>query len=56
MLRRFLHTAAQSSHLGAVDPLDGANKDVKDPGKQSRLGKYKDQRDRIDSDTTSRLR
>ncbi|KAI0719630.1 DNA photolyase, FAD-binding/Cryptochrome [Cerioporus squamosus] len=39
----------------AVDPLDDANKDVKDPGKQSRLGKYKDQRDRLDSDTTSRL-
>ncbi|RPD67238.1 hypothetical protein L227DRAFT_538252 [Lentinus tigrinus ALCF2SS1-6] len=55
MLRRFLYTAAQSSRLGAVDPLDDANKDVKDPGKQSRLGKYKDQRDRIDSDTTSRL-
>ncbi|TFK92182.1 hypothetical protein K466DRAFT_582102 [Polyporus arcularius HHB13444] len=55
MLRQFLYTASRSSHLGAMDPLEDANEAVKDPGKHSRLGKYKDQRDRLDSDTTSRL-
>ncbi|RDX55540.1 hypothetical protein OH76DRAFT_748996 [Lentinus brumalis] len=55
MLRQFLYTASRSSHLGAVDPLEDANEAVKDPGKHGRLGKYKDQRDRLDSDTTSRL-
>ncbi|KAI0750757.1 DNA photolyase, FAD-binding/Cryptochrome [Daedaleopsis nitida] len=55
MLRRFLRTASRSSHLGAVDPLDDGAKDVKDPARQSRLGKYKDQRDRLDGDTTSRM-
>ena len=56
VLRRFLRTAARSSHLGAVDPLDDGVKEVKDPARQSRLGKYKDQRDRLDSDSTSRIR
>ncbi|KAI0677169.1 DNA photolyase, FAD-binding/Cryptochrome [Trametes maxima] len=54
MLSRFLNTAARSSQFGAVDPLTKGAKQV-DPTKQSRLGKYKDARDRMDSDTTSRL-
>lgn len=54
MLRRFLVTASRSSQFGAVDPLTPGTKDV-DPTKQSRLGKYKDARDRMDADTTSRL-
>ncbi|KAI0832344.1 DNA photolyase, FAD-binding/Cryptochrome [Trametes gibbosa] len=54
MLRRFLVTATRSSQFGAVDPLTKGAKDV-DPTKQSRLGKYKDARDRMDADTTSRL-
>ncbi|KAI0774202.1 DNA photolyase, FAD-binding/Cryptochrome [Fomes fomentarius] len=55
MLRRFLHTAARASHLGAVDPLDEGVKDVKDSARQSRLAKYKDQRDLLTADTTSRM-
>lgn len=55
MLRRFLKTTARTSQLGAADPLsDGAN-DAKDSTKQSRMGEYKDKRDRLDADTTSRL-
>lgn len=56
MLRRFLRTAARTSHLGAVDPLDEGVKDVKDSARQSRLAKYKDQRDLLTADTTSRMR
>ncbi|KAI1795162.1 DNA photolyase, FAD-binding/Cryptochrome [Ganoderma leucocontextum] len=55
MLRRFLKTTTRASQLGAVDPLADGAKEVKDPTKQSRMGKYKDQRDRLDADTTSRL-
>ncbi|KAI0353585.1 hypothetical protein OH77DRAFT_1407066 [Trametes cingulata] len=54
MLYRFLNTAARASQFGAVDPLADGAKPV-DPTKQSRLGKYKDARDRMDADTTSRL-
>ena len=42
--------------MGAVDPLEGDFKEVKDPARQSRMGKYKDDRDRLDSNTTSRIR
>ena len=55
MLRRFLETAASKSRLGVTDPLGLDVKDVKNPAMQSRLGKYKDERDRVDADTTSRL-
>ncbi|KAI9001086.1 DNA photolyase, FAD-binding/Cryptochrome [Trametes punicea] len=54
MLHRFLQTAARPSQFGAVDPLSEGAK-VVDPMKQSRLGRYKDARDRMDADTTSRL-
>lgn len=57
MLQRFLRTKARSSQFGAVDPLaKGATEPVKNPNKDSRIGKYKDARDRVDADTTSRLR
>lgn len=57
ILNRFLHTKSRSSQLGAVDPLaDGAKLVDKNPEKDSRIGKYKDARDRVDSDTTSRMR
>ncbi|KAH9951658.1 DNA photolyase [Amylocystis lapponica] len=56
MLRRFLCTATRSSQMGAVDPLaDGAVAPSKNPSKASRVGKYKDARDKVDADTTSRL-
>ncbi|KAH9844228.1 DNA photolyase [Rhodofomes roseus] len=56
MLDRFLHTMSRSSQLGAVDPLsEGAKVPTKNPNKDSRVGKYKDERDRLDADTTSRL-
>ncbi|OBZ70312.1 Deoxyribodipyrimidine photo-lyase [Grifola frondosa] len=56
MLDRFLHTSARTSQLGATDPLaDGAKAPSKSPDKESRVGKYKDARDRVDADTTSRL-
>ncbi|KAM5540439.1 hypothetical protein V8D89_005897 [Ganoderma adspersum] len=55
VLRRFLKTATRASQLGAVDPLSDGAKEVNDPTKQSRMAKYKDQRDRLDADTTSRL-
>ncbi|PIL37080.1 hypothetical protein GSI_00772 [Ganoderma sinense ZZ0214-1] len=55
MLRRFLKTATRASQLGAVDPVSDGAKEAKDPARQSRMGKYKDQRDRLDADTTSRL-
>ncbi|KAH9943504.1 DNA photolyase, FAD-binding/Cryptochrome [Epithele typhae] len=55
MLHQFLKSASHASKLGAVNPLEGEAKEVKDPGKQSRLGKYKDDRDRLDADSTSRM-
>ncbi|KAH8105917.1 DNA photolyase, FAD-binding/Cryptochrome [Cristinia sonorae] len=55
MLLRFLYTKSRGSQLGQVDPLaDGAKAPDKNP-KDSRVGKYKDARDRLDADTTSRL-
>ena len=57
MLRRFLYTAARASQMGAVDPLaDGAANPSKNPDKGSRVGKYGDARDKVNADTTSRLR
>lgn len=57
MLQRFLHTKSRSSQLGDVNPLtDGAKPAEKNPAKDSRIGKYKDARDKVDADTTSRLR
>ncbi|KAI0771551.1 DNA photolyase, FAD-binding/Cryptochrome [Trametes elegans] len=54
MLYRFLYTAARNTQFGAVDPLADGAKEV-DVTKKSRLGKYKDARDMLDADTTSRL-
>lgn len=53
MLEAFLNTKARSSQLGAVNPLsEGAEKsDV-----HSRILNYDKDRDKLDRDTTSRLR
>ncbi|CDO71294.1 hypothetical protein BN946_scf184908.g51 [Trametes cinnabarina] len=48
------HQATRASQHGAVDPLSKGATEA-DPTKKSRLGKYKDARDRMDADTTSRL-
>lgn len=57
MLERFLYTMSRSSQMGAVSPLsEGAKEPTKNLGKGTRIGKYKDERDRLDADTTSRLR
>lgn len=57
MLRRFLYTRTRASQMGEVDPLaDGAKEVEKNPAKDSRVGKYKDARDKVNADTTSRLR
>ena len=56
MLSRFLRTKARASQMGAVDPLAVGAIEPKKPTADSRVGKYKDARDRVDSDTTSRLR
>ncbi|EMD40791.1 hypothetical protein CERSUDRAFT_149213 [Gelatoporia subvermispora B] len=56
ILERFLYTMARYAQLGAVDPLsEGADSPTKNPEKNTRIGKYKDVRDRVDADTTSRL-
>ncbi|KAJ3558371.1 hypothetical protein NM688_g965 [Phlebia brevispora] len=56
MLDRFLRTKARTSQLGAVDPLaPGASEPTRSPEKGSRVAKYKDARDHVDADTTSRL-
>ncbi|OCH92919.1 DNA photolyase [Obba rivulosa] len=56
ILERFLQTSARSSQLGTVSPLsEGAVVPIKNPDKNTRIGKYKDARDRVDVDTTSRL-
>ncbi|KAH9482561.1 Deoxyribodipyrimidine photo-lyase [Psilocybe cubensis] len=52
VLERFLTTKKRSSQLGGVDPL--ASGPVACP-KHNRIAKYGNERDRIDSDTTSRL-
>ncbi|THH32951.1 hypothetical protein EUX98_g1252 [Antrodiella citrinella] len=55
MLKRFLNTKSSSSRLGEVDPLAEGAKPAKNSDKDSRIAKYKDARDRVDADTTSRL-
>lgn len=55
-LRRFLQTKARSSQFGAADPLSPGASEPKAGLKDSRVGRYKDARDRVDADTTSRLR
>ena len=56
ILRRFLHTKARAGQFGAVDPLSPGATEPKGGSKDSRVGKYKDARDRVDADTTSRIR
>lgn len=56
ILRRFLHTKTRASQGGAVNPLNLGFSEAKDSSRDSRIGKYKDMRDRVDMDTTSRLR
>ncbi|KDR83626.1 hypothetical protein GALMADRAFT_235921 [Galerina marginata CBS 339.88] len=52
VLARFLTTKKRTAQLGAVDPLSlGFDK----CSKNNRIAKYEKERDRIDSDTTSRL-
>ena len=53
MLRRFLHTKSRHTQLGLADPLCEG---VETSGKKSRAMVYKDDRDRADRDSTSRLR
>jgi hypothetical protein len=48
-----LHTKARSSQLGAVNPL---TLDAEASSQDSRILKYDKFRDRVDQDTTSRLR
>ncbi|CAL1700848.1 unnamed protein product [Somion occarium] len=56
MLSRFLHTRSRASQMGAVDPLtEGVKEPQKEQSKNSRVVKYKDERDRVNADTTSRL-
>lgn len=53
ILHRFLYTRTRRAQLGVVDPLSaGEEVDVK----LSRASLYKDQRDKGDRDSTSRLR
>ncbi len=58
MLRQFLRVKAQSSRLGAVGPLacEAGMPSKGSVGRASRVNKDKDARDRVDADTTSRLR
>ena len=53
MLRRFLRTKSRHSQLGLTDPLDEG---AETSEKKSRVMVYKDDRDRADRDSTSRLR
>lgn len=53
MLHRFLSTKARHSQLGAADPLAQGEEESQT---HSRIMKYAEDRDRVDSDTTSRLR
>ncbi|CCM03144.1 uncharacterized protein FIBRA_05266 [Fibroporia radiculosa] len=55
ILDRFVHTMARGSQLGAVNPLPENAKAPRNSAKDSRLGKYKAARDKVDADTTSRL-
>ena len=57
MLLRFLYTKSRTSQFAEVDPLaEGAKEPQKNPNKESRIGRYNDDRDRVNADTTSRLR
>ncbi|KZV76131.1 hypothetical protein PENSPDRAFT_741498 [Peniophora sp. CONT] len=51
MLRLFMHTKSQGSHVGLSDPLAKADESTK----HSRVLAYKENRDRCDRNTTSRL-
>jgi deoxyribodipyrimidine photo-lyase len=53
MLDRFLHAKSRKAQLGLVSPLN-AGEELDD--KSSRIMLYKDQRDKGDRDSTSRLR
>ncbi|KAL6309642.1 DNA photolyase [Sparassis latifolia] len=55
MLSRFLHSKARTSQLGVVDPLADGAKVPEKSTKNTRIGRYKDARDKADADTTSRL-
>ncbi|KAI0052987.1 hypothetical protein FA95DRAFT_1482511 [Auriscalpium vulgare] len=52
MLRKFLYTKSRSTHVGLSDPLEGG---AEPSDKRSRALVYKEQRDKADRDTTSRL-
>ncbi|KAI0269121.1 DNA photolyase, FAD-binding/Cryptochrome [Gloeopeniophorella convolvens] len=52
MLHRFLHTKSRGTQLGLVNPLE---KGAEVSDKNSRALNYKENRDRADRDTTSRL-
>ncbi|TFY79970.1 hypothetical protein EWM64_g4035 [Hericium alpestre] len=52
MLNRFLHTKSRGSHLGPVNQLDDG---AETSSKHSRALAYKENRDRADRDTSSRL-
>ncbi|KAI0251262.1 DNA photolyase, FAD-binding/Cryptochrome [Lactifluus subvellereus] len=52
MLRRFLHTKSRNTHLGLADPLE-EGEEISE--RRSRVMTYKENRDRADRDTTSRL-
>lgn len=56
MLLRFLYTKSRTSQFAEVDPLAEGAKEPQRDSKDSRIGKYKDDRDRVNADTTSRLR
>lgn len=53
VLSRFLRTKARKTQIGDSSPLaDGAE----DSGKESRIMKYASDRDRVDFDSSSRIR
>lgn len=53
MLERFLTTKARKSQIGEVSPL---TEGFEFSDKQSRISQYADGRNRVDLDTSSRLR
>ncbi|KAK7695928.1 hypothetical protein QCA50_000567 [Cerrena zonata] len=56
MLLRFLYTKSRTSQFAEVNPLaEGAKEPQKDPKKNSRIGKYNEDRDHVNADTTSRM-
>ncbi|KJA30142.1 hypothetical protein HYPSUDRAFT_126179 [Hypholoma sublateritium FD-334 SS-4] len=52
ILQRFLNTKSRTSQLGAVNPVSSGSEDSPN---NNRVAEYGKERDRIDSDTTSRL-